>query len=548
MDSNSKRLRGRKWSYIGNTSRSLKSGVMILWQTERWTLRNAYSTCSRTVIAHYGDEDGMEWTVVCAHFHHDPGPRRKQWTRLTNALQRTMTQNVIMLVDHNSILDETLDVRESEATPQTNSYYRQITRDARTKEKEACDAVGITDVWPLIHEEVDDSNRGLTYPATEPRRRIDRISVGWSLQTSVTGAYNVVVGKSDHLGVVARLDPEEDGTGTKRRTLQGDVVKTPEFQQRMRELLEDIQELEGTEWWEEAIEGAHEVARQLRRPEERWTSGIRRMEKALKDSTVEHMGPEARRILSEEGYEGEDPYRHLMGLQQKEKSRHQRQEVLQRLREKLQDEEGYTSTTGRDKEQQTIRLLRQITTKQQMVAVMDTEGKLRTGTSQVGQAQREFWTNVMVSPQASDKDCERYIDTMGNTHQWEVTLPRLWKEPTRDTVLTALERLDPSSAPGEDGIPALLYQTFPEYFCDRMLTQLEDMKRKGEFPTQWSKGIMRCVQKEKGNLRVDKQRPIMLLGTKGKWATMTLKIGLEDYVKAIIPPAQRGFVQGRSMQ
>ena len=40
----------------------------------------------------------------------------------------------------------------------------------------------------------------------------------------------------------------------------------------------------------------------------------------------------------------------------------------------------------------------------------------------------------------------------------------------------------------------------------------------------------------------------MLLGTKGKWATMTLKIGLEDYVKAVIPPAQRGFVQGRSMQ
>ena len=59
---------------------------------------------------------------------------------------------------------------------------------------------------------------------------------------------------------------------------------------------------------------------------------------------------------------------------------------------------------------------------------------------------------------------------------------------------------------------------------------------------------MRCVQKEKGNLRVDKQRPILLLGTKGKWATMTLKLGMEDYVKAIILPAQRGFVQGRSMR
>ena len=119
---------------------------MIVWQTERWTLQNAYSTCSRTVIAHYRDEDGMEWTVVCAHFHHDPGPRRKQWTRLMNALQRTTTRNVILLADHNSILDETLDVRESEAAPQNDSYYRQITREARTKEKESYDAVGITDV------------------------------------------------------------------------------------------------------------------------------------------------------------------------------------------------------------------------------------------------------------------------------------------------------------------------------------------------------------------------------------------------------------------
>ena len=362
----------------------------------------------------------------------------------------------------------------------------------------------------------------------------------WKLQHNVTGAYIATVGKSDHQAVIVRLDPESDGTGASRRTLQGDVIKTKEFQDHMKDL-------QGTEWWEEAIEGAHYIARLIKKPEDRWNTGIRRMEKALKDSTVTQLGTEARRILSEEGYTGEEPYRHLTKLQEREKRRHQKQELLQRLKEKLEDEEQHTPATKMGRGQQAVRLLRQITAKQQMVAVIDEQGKLRTGASQVGKAQQEYWRKVMISPEANKQDCKSYIESMGNTHQWEVTLLMLWKEPCRDTVLTALERLDPNSAPGEDGIPALLYQTFPEYFCDRMLEQLIDMKKSGIFPPHWSKGTMRCVQKETGNLRVDKQRPIMLLGAKSKWATMTLKIGMEDYVKAIIPPAQRGFVQGTSM-
>lgn len=41
MDSDSLRLRGRQWDYVGNISRSLKSGVMILWLKDRWKLVNS---------------------------------------------------------------------------------------------------------------------------------------------------------------------------------------------------------------------------------------------------------------------------------------------------------------------------------------------------------------------------------------------------------------------------------------------------------------------------------------------------------------------------
>ena len=59
---------------------------------------------------------------------------------------------------------------------------------------------------------------------------------------------------------------------------------------------------------------------------------IRRMEKALKESTITMIGYEARQILSEEGYTGDAPYQHLIKLQEREKRRHQQHKVLQRLK------------------------------------------------------------------------------------------------------------------------------------------------------------------------------------------------------------------------
>ena len=90
MDSNSRRLRGLKWDYIGNTSTTLKSGVMVLWQKHRWTLQNSYSSCPRTIIASFHDEDAREWTMISAHFHHDPAPRKKQWAKMVAALELSL--------------------------------------------------------------------------------------------------------------------------------------------------------------------------------------------------------------------------------------------------------------------------------------------------------------------------------------------------------------------------------------------------------------------------------------------------------------------------
>ena len=58
---------------------------------------------------------------------------------------------------------------------------------------------------------------------------------------------------------------------------------------------------------------------------------------------------------------------------------------------------------------------------------------------------------------------------------------------------------------------------------------------------------MRSLPKEAGNLSVNKQLPIMLLNTRAKWTTMMINLGMDDYLRVIIPMAQREFVPGRSM-
>ena len=71
---------------VGNLSLTPKSGVVLMWQHDGWTLRTSYASDARTVVCEFEDEDGATWTVVSAHFHHDPRPRRKQWARLVAAL------------------------------------------------------------------------------------------------------------------------------------------------------------------------------------------------------------------------------------------------------------------------------------------------------------------------------------------------------------------------------------------------------------------------------------------------------------------------------
>ena len=92
------------------------------------------------------------------------------------------------------------------------------------------------------------------------------------------------------------------------------------------------------------------------------------------------------------------------------------------------------------------------------MAVVQVEGGRKVaGVQKLGEELGKFWDSIMTSPDVTVPECEEFIRGMNPPKMWTEPLPKLWRRLSEDIVLTALEGLDPTSAPGEDGIPAALY-------------------------------------------------------------------------------------------
>ena len=413
LEQGTKRMRGQKWSMVGNLSLTPKSGVLIMWQHDRWTLRTSYSTDARTLICEFEDEDGATWTAISVHFHHDPAPRRKQWARLVAALQDTEATNIVLMADHNSVLHETLDSINPLQESGEDTHHRTGTKMARLKEQEAYGALQLMDTWPLIYEPTHQrDSMGLTYPAVEPRRRIDRVSVSTTLQQAVTGVYNVSVGQADHLAVVTQLRPEEDDTGAGRRTIQPDIIRGPQFQEGIKQVFAESSHLQGEQWWHAVMEGAHKVSREVKRAQKKWNSGIRGMEEALRDCSIFKLNARAKELLAEEGIDSRsavEAYQQLSHLMEKSRRAQHRTEVLAMAKEQLNDEREYEPATREARRNMAAKLLKQLVTKKQMAAVKDQDGRLCTGAKSIGQALSKHWQSVMQSPNKGLRECQAYI-------------------------------------------------------------------------------------------------------------------------------------------
>ena len=96
------------------------------------------------------------------------------------------------------------------------------------------------------------------------------------------------------------------------------------------------------------MEGAHAVARDIKRTQRKWNTGIRGMEEALKDCSIFRLSSKAKELLTEEGIKARsagEAYQQLSHLMERSRQAQHRTEVLAMAQEQLNDEKEYEPAT-----------------------------------------------------------------------------------------------------------------------------------------------------------------------------------------------------------
>ena len=126
------------------------------------------------------------------------------------------------------------------------------------------------------------------------------------------------------------------------------------------------------------------------------------------------------------------------------------------------------------------RLLTQIRDKKQLQAVEDPHGGRHTQPRKVAQLLKEFLEGVMGGGGPGDVECDRYMISLPILPKVRRAMPLLMKPLTDEVTRAALEQLKQGSSAGIDGLPAELFQRFPEMFVPRMTQALHPFLTHGQ--------------------------------------------------------------------
>ena len=88
------------------------------------------------------------------------------------------------------------------------------------------------------------------------------------------------------------------------------------------------------------------------------------------------------------------------------------------------------------------------------------------------------------------RKCQQYLASLPIPDKVRRAMPLLFRELTEEVVQAALERMKRGSAPGMDGIPAELYQAYPEFFVPRLLEIMQLFLKRGGVPDSWGPGLL----------------------------------------------------------
>ena len=158
----------------------------------------------------------------------------------------------------------------------------------------------------------------------------------------------------------------------------------------------------------------------------------------------------------------------------------QREEITEMLREDITNDPSYEGPLKGIKKKKHFRqkridrFIKELIQRKQLAALKDEQGRCVTGVHSVSQLLNDYWATIMTEHKdmPCDTNIKSYIEAHLNQRATRA-IPTLWQDPNEDTVLNALEAIDPDSTPGSDGIPGWFYKKHQEYFVPKMMHLLK---------------------------------------------------------------------------
>ena len=526
---------------------SKRGGVALLWKNADW--KEVWSCALQPRLLLVGLQHVMGDVLVffVGHFHGEPADRQRQWELLEKVVRERGWTIDVSLCDHNSVL-------HAGATSRWNGAMRWGEERAMEVEVAAQSQLLLVDGWDFFYEDATECP-GYTHDYRRGdlvvQRRIDRILVSRYITSSLASIYTMPVGFADHQAVVLwiRDEVEAEGLGKGRWKFNLEALDSAAFVDSM---ATEFGRVTGTSFqgWEEGLSVLREHSVQFSRKHSQRGPLWRELFWAVRQSTKEYVPRSGWALLSKLGVVCDSmasAYRGLVKALMQEERRVHTELGVESLRSEILSKE-FSKEGQRHRQKAVYRLLQELSEKRALTVVQNRQGRLVRGAVNIAQTLKEFWETVTPGNLPTKSECSQWLACLGLPARWRSMYRALVRPCSREVVEVALGRMHGSAAPGEDGIWAKCYQTFPEFFVPKMLEIVEGLEGGEDLPEGWTVACVRPIPKRPGALRPEDQRPIALQQCKTKWLMTVFLVQIEDVMAQLVPPQQKAYLKGRCME
>ena len=137
------------------------------------------------------------------------------------------------------------------------------------------------------------------------------------------------------------------------------------------------------------------------------------------------------------------------------------------------------------------------------------------------------------------------VKTIKEERHEEPAFSELARTPTTEEITTAIKKLKPRKAAGEDGIVGEALAWGGEPLWDEVAKLIQEIWEKEEVPEEWGGGLLVPIFKAGNKADADNYRGIALLNITGKVFTRVLNERLMTVAEKILLEQQAGFRKGR---